>query len=406
MISVTQALDILKNNLPDPRIIDLPLAQASSRRLADNIFAPEPSPRYTSSAMDGFAVCWEDVKGIEDTGPVSLLVVGESQAGVPYEKPVERGTAIQINTGAMLPAGSDTVIRVEDTDLKQGDGQIHVLVKRCKEQGQDVRYEGEEFPRGAKILPKGLVLKARQIALLSAVGQAMVPVFAQPRVSLFITGTELAHYGDGEITPFQVRDSNAPMLECAIEEAGGALTECIHVQDDLEKTIGEMKRLVDVGSDIILCTGGVSVGKHDHVKEAAEEVGFEELFWKIRQKPGKPLYVARRENTLLFGLPGNPVSAFMCFQNFVIPSLASLQGVEILKKSITAVAQATVVNDGKRTNYLRVSLKKDPHSVPTFRLLDRQGSHMLTSIVEADGYVAVDPGTVLNAGDLAEVFVF
>ena len=406
MISVAEALDILRKNLPDPRIIDITLGEALNRRLADDVFAPEPSPRYTSSAMDGYAVCWQDVKDIDVEGPVTLPVVGESQAGVPYAKSLEQGTAIQINTGAMLPAGSDTVIRVEDTDLSESDSGARVIVKRCKKQGQDVRYEGEEFQRGAKILPKGLILKARQIALLSAVGQSTVPVFAQPRVSLFITGTELAHYGEGEITPYQVRDSNAPMLECAIEEAGAALTECVHVQDDLDKTISEMRRLLDGGNDIILCTGGVSVGKHDHVKEAAEEVGFSELFWKIRQKPGKPLYVARRENTLLFGLPGNPVSAFMCFQNFVIPSLASLQGVQILQKSVTAVAQATVVNDGKRTNYFRVSLRRDPHSVPTFRLLDRQGSHMLTSIVEADGYVVVDPGTILNAGDLAEVYLF
>lgn len=402
MISVSEALDILKDNLPEPRIVRVSINDAFARRLAEDIHSPEPSPRYTSSAMDGYAVRWADLQKLRDDSPVSLKVVGESQAGVPYPASLRQGEAVRISTGAMIPEGSDTVIRVEDTEEEGG----VVRIRKCKKEGQDVRHAGEEFGQGVKILDKGLVLKARQIALLSAVGCDSIPVFDKPRVSLFITGTELAHHGDSEIKPFQVRDSNDPMLQSAIREAGGVVAESLHVEDDLEVTVDQLRMALEKESDIILCSGGVSVGRHDHVKEAAEKVGFEELFWKIRQKPGKPLYVARRNRTLLFGLPGNPVSAFMCFQNFVMPSLASLQGVQYLKKTITAEAEAPVVNKGKRTDFIRVDITNEPSSVPTFRPIARQGSHMLTSIVEADGYIAVEPGCDLKPGDLAEVFVF
>lgn len=402
MITVNEALIILQENLPVPRTVHVPLDEVFSRRLAEDIHAPEPSPRYTSSAMDGFAVRWRDVRECDSDNPVRLRIAGESQAGIPYSGLVGAAEAVRISTGAMLPGGADTVIRVEDT-RETGD---EVSVLHCRKEGQDVRYAGEEFVAGTKILERGLVLKARQIALLSAVGVERVPVYDTPQVSLLVTGTELAHYGDGDIQPFQVRDSNAPMLQSAIREAGGRIAECMHVEDDYDATVASMHKALEKESDIILCSGGVSVGRHDHVKEAAEQVGFQQLFWKIRQKPGKPLFVAKNGRTLLFGLPGNPVSAFMCFQNYVIPSLAALQGVRYLKKSISARAEVAIENSGKRTDFIRVVITDEPHSVPTIRPIRQQGSHMLSSIVEADGYIVVEPECTLNPGELTDVFVF
>lgn len=402
MISVQEALAILQQNLPVPRVIRIPLEQALFHRLAEDIHAPEPSPRYTSSAMDGFAVRWQDVLAAREDGPARLRIVGESQAGVPYSGTVGAGEAIRISTGAMLPKGADTVIRVEDT-RETGDG-VDILACRC--QGQDVRYAGEEFATGAIILTRDLMLKPRQIALLSAVGIDRVPVYDAPRVSLLITGTELAHHGDGQIKPYQVRDSNTPMLKSAVLEAGGVLVQCLHVEDDLAATVEAMRQALYRESDFILCSGGVSVGRHDHVKEAAEQVGFAELFWKIRQKPGKPLYVARRGATLLFGLPGNPVSAFMCFQNYVVPSLAVMQGVDHLKPSLSARAEVAIENRGRRTEFIRVAITDEPNAVPSVRPVPQQGSHMLSSIVAADGYVVVEPGCMVAPGELVEVLVF
>lgn len=402
MISVNEALEILKTNLPEPRVVTVALEDAFSRKLAEDIDAPEPSPRYTSSAMDGYGVRWHDVEGVAAGSSVSLKVVGESQAGVPFSGTVGPGEAVRVSTGAMVPSGVDSVVRVEDTDEEGETVSIH----RCKHEGQDVRYAGEEFPEGTRIMSRGQVLGSRQIALLSSVGIAEVAVYDAPVVSLFVTGTELAHYGDGEIQDFQVRDSNAPMLKSAILEAGGLPGVCMHVEDDFEVTVSSMRTALENGSDIILCSGGVSVGRHDHVKAAAEAVGFSQLFWKIRQKPGKPLFVAKNGRTLLFGLPGNPVSAFMCFQNYVLPSLAALQGVDLLKKKVSASAEVAIENRGKRTDFIRVNITDEPNSVPTVRPVARQGSHMLSSIVEADGYIVLEPGAVLQPGDLTDAFVF
>lgn len=179
MISVAETLELLKINLPKPKETFVPLSQAYSRRLAQDILDPEPSPRFTSSAMDGFAFCWQQTSSSEN--PTALQIVGESQAGIPYDRKVSAGEAVRISTGAMLPDGADTVIRVEDTSEEGG----KVFMICCTKKGQDVRRQGEEFQRGSKLLSAGTVLKARQIALLSSVGVEMVQVYAIPKVSLF-----------------------------------------------------------------------------------------------------------------------------------------------------------------------------------------------------------------------------
>jgi molybdopterin molybdotransferase len=196
------------------------------------------------------------------------------------------------------------------------------------------------------------------------------------------------------------------MLRAAVREAGGTLIESLVVEDDPQKTVTQMSRALANGSDFILCSGGVSVGRHDHIKMAAQEVGFSELFWKIRQKPGKPLYVAKKKSTLLFGLPGNPVSAFMCFKNFVLPVMESFQDRDPATNTIAAVSQKEFVNTGDRTDFIRITISRAPGEMPSFAPIANQGSHMLTSIVQADGYVPIPPGSVIKAGDLTEIFVF
>lgn len=402
MISVPEALEILKENLPEPRTALIPLSSAFGYRLSREICAPEPSPRYTSSAMDGFAVQWQDVSVLTPEKPVCLNIVGESQAGIPFPTILGAGEAIRISTGAVIPNGADTVIRVEDTHEES----TKIYVKKCKSQGQDIRNKGEEFQQGTPLFEKSQILKSREIALLSAVGVHQVPVYAAPQVALFITGTELARAEDKNIKDHQVRDSNTPMLRSTVLESGGEVVDCIHVEDNLDLTIASMQKALDQNCDIILCSGGVSVGRHDHVKDAAEALGFEKLFWKIRQKPGKPLFVAKKGRTLLFGLPGNPVSAFMCFQNFVLPTLSALQGVDFLNKKLSASAEQPILNQGQRTDFIRVTVSNIPNTVPTFTPIAEQGSHMLTSIVKADGYIALEPGRTINTGELAEVFLF
>lgn len=399
MISINEAIAIIKENVPAPRVEERSLPQAVGRYLADDVQAPEPSPRYTNSAMDGYAVRWEEVSALTPERPVRLTLIGESRAGEPFAGTVGRGEAVRISTGAMLPAGADTVIRLEDTQ-EEGPG---VVINAAKRQGQDVRHRGEEFADGALLLRRGTRIAAPQAALLASVGIDPVRVFAPCTIALLVTGSELVATGSG-IADHQIRDSNTVMLRAAIQETGATLVSCLRVADESQATaiaIGQAQ------ADIILCTGGVSVGRHDHVKEAAEANGFTPLFWRVRQKPGKPLYFARKGKTLLFGLPGNPVSAFMCFTHYVRPLIGALAGLPFGWPTVLAQAVSDIANNGKRTNMIRVRRAAAP-SPGRYGIesAERQGSHMLTSLADADGYIILEPGQTVLAGDRIEMYQY
>lgn len=402
MISVTEALQILNENIPVPITEVISIAKAHGRRLSDDINAPESSPRYTNSAMDGFAVRWQDCVNAGTEQSTRLKVIGESQAGIPFDGLISPNTAIRISTGAMLPEGADTIVRVEDTR----EAKEYVEICSIKRLGQDVRYEGEEFEEGSLLLAKGTTLGARELALLAAVGQYKVPVYVPPTVALLVTGTELASPDEKNIQAHQIRDSNSVMLAAAVREDGGCIRFISHIKDSLAQTIDAVRLASETGDRIILCSGGVSVGKHDHVKAAALAAGFKELFWKIRQKPGKPLFVCRLKDTLLFGLPGNPVSAYMCFNNYVRPVLAQLQGAENIHRSITAKTTQKLSNTGSRTNFVRVTIEDKPNELAVITEMAQQGSHMLSTIVHADGYIILEPGQILEPESLIEVFLF
>ena len=403
MISIQKALQILEDNLPEAKIDTVNLPDAHGRYLTESITSPEPSPRYTNSAMDGYAVRWSDVMDASQESPVILRVKGESSAGMPFDGEVNGKEAVHISTGAMLPTGADTVVRVEDT-RKPADAAVKILAVRS--QGQDVRYEGEEFQRGDELLCAGTKLSARQLAILATVGHYQVKVFAPPRVSILITGSELASSAAKEIKSHQIRDSNSIMLKSVLQEAGAAVHSCSNVVDEMKATIDAIGKSVSEGVDFILCSGGISVGDHDHVKEAAERVGFRELFWRIRQKPGKPLFAAKKDSTFLFGLPGNPVSAYMCFAHYIRPLLFTIRGRGMTWNTITAMAGGEITNNGKRTNFIRVKIDQQEGQLPRITDIKKQGSHMLSSIVNADGYIIVDPGTTVNPGEAVNVFLF
>ncbi|MBT8347497.1 MAG: molybdopterin molybdotransferase MoeA [Desulfofustis sp.] len=402
MISVIEAQRILHENLPSPQPITIPIKEAFGLYLYEDIKAPDSSPRYTNSAMDGYAVRWVDCAMANVDAPVRLKIIGESQAGVPFDGVVETNCAVRISTGAMLPDGADTIIRVEDTE----DLGNFVDIVEVIQQGQDVRHKGEEFAEGHLLFLKGDCIRARELALMAAVGLHTVTVYAKPEVTLLVTGTELVCHDEATIKPHQIRDSNTIMLASAIQESGGILRSTRHVQDSLEHTAEAIENGFADGVKLLVCSGGVSVGRHDHVREAAVRAGFKELFWQIRQKPGKPLYVGRKGETLIFGLPGNPVSAYMCFRNFVRPVLAELQGTTYFDTTLTAIVAEQLFNRGKRTLFIRVKIENRPNQLALVKEVSRQGSHMLSSIAHADGYVVLQPGEVLQPGSLKEVSLF
>ena len=395
-LTIGDALAIIKANIPKPSAVQCSLETGVGRYLAADVVAPEPSPRYTSSAMDGYAVRWQDVMGATPERPMALKIVGESQAGSQFSGIVGPREAIRISTGAVLASGCDSVVRVEDT-VEQDE---MVLIKAIRAEGQDVRHMGEEFSTGEILLQQGTRLTAAGAALLTSVGITEVFVFQPCEVALLVTGSELVAV-DEDIADDQIRDSNMLMLKAAIEDAGGKIAHAVRVMDDEDAT---QKAIASAQADIILCSGGISVGRHDHVKKAALDSGYEPLFWQIWQKPGKPLYFARKGKKLLFGLPGNPVSAFMCFIHYVRPLITSLNGLPFGWPMISAEALEHMRNNGKRPNMMRVKLQWRPNSGHCIRHAARQGSHMLTSLTHADGYIILEPGQELKAGERIDVY--
>ncbi len=401
MISVQEAKKIIRQNLPQRRIESVKLPDASGKILAENIFAAEPSPRYTNSAMDGFAVRWEDVQAVE-SAPVNLSVVGACQAGVPYEAEVSAGQAVETCTGAMLPAGTDTVVPVEDVET---DGNT-VTILNIRQPYQHVRCKGEEFEAGQLLLTQGRQLNPVRIALLASQGIAVVRVYQPARVSIISTGTELIPFDVPETPePSQIRDSSSLAVAAAVKKSGGLVSLVTRVVDEMQPTRAVLQKAMEQ-SDIILFCGGVSVGPHDLVKPAAQALEFETLFWKVRQKPGKPLFFAKKEHKLLFGLPGNPVAAVMCYLYYVHPVIESLRDPNFhwIKKAGKLTQE--VINKKAKPEFLRVAFELTSDEIQDVRPLKRQNSYMLTSLTEASGFIFLDAHVTMRAGEQVEVMLF
>lgn len=396
MLTINDATTLIKENIPVRQIFQINLDESLGLYLANNIVSTEPSPRYTSSAMDGYAIKFSDTSTLDQL----YKIVGESQAGSNFTGLIGENEAIRINTGAAVPESADTVIRLEDTEEIDSYLKINTLPNKA---GKDVRYKGEEFNQGDVILKQGTCLLAPQLALLASVGINNVPVYKPCEITLIITGSELVAASDSQIGAFQIRDSNMAMLVAAINETGGKVVNCIRVIDDEDAT---RQAIADATTDIVICTGGVSVGTHDHVKSAANFNGYDEIFWKIKQKPGKPLFFAKKGSTLLFGLPGNPVSAFMCFTHYIRPLIGYLNGLNFGWPMVAGTAITDIHNKGKRTCMIRVKLSW--HQNKGYCITDAvaQGSHMLTSISESDGYIILEPGELLNKESIIDVYCY
>ncbi len=394
MIPVADAVALLRTLVPVRRRVDVGVADAVGQVLAEGVAAPEPLPPFTNSAMDGFAVRWVDVATAADGEAVSLRVAGESAAGHPYDGEVGEGEAVQISTGAVVPAGADTVVPVEET---AGDGPT-VEIRRVKRAGQHVRAAGEEVSAGDAVAQEGDEVTPALLGLLATLGVERVAVYARPRVAIVVTGAELT--GVTRLAPGQIRDSNGPMLAAAVAASGGEVVSLTRVGDREEATREAIGEAAEV-AEVVITSGGVSVGPHDLVRGAAEAVGFTPLLWRVLQKPGKPLFVARREDTVLVGLPGNPVSALSCFTHYLHPLLQAAGGRPFGWPRTTGRLAEPAAAKGDRTLLLRVRLDGDG-----VHPLTRQASHMLTTIAGADGYCVVQPGHPLAAGATVEVYLY
>jgi molybdopterin molybdotransferase len=385
------------------------LRDALGRVLAEDVTSTLPVPPFESSAMDGFAVV---------AGPAAELdVIGEARAGHPYAGAVAPGQAVRISTGAVLPEGADAVVPVERTTASKeagpGDGVCDDPAMRgeCRHgrvsvpeiaSGENVRRAGEDIPLDAVVLEAGTTLGPAELGVAASVGRAELKCARKPRVAVLATGDELTEPGT-RLGPGGIYSSNAYALGAQVERAGGELVERVTVRDDAEGTRRALEEALE-RADVVIVSGGVSVGPHDHVKPALRDLGVEERFWGVRLRPGKPTWFGVRGETLAFGLPGNPVSAMVTFHLFARPALAAAQGARPDARRITATLESAIERNPRREQAVRVNLlqgRNGPTAAPT---KDAQGSHVLTSMVGADGLALIAPGEgEAPAGERVEV---
>lgn len=390
----------------------VPLVEALGRVLAADTSALLTLPPWDNSAMDGFAVRSGDVASASASRPAQLAVIGEVAAGHVPGTSVEPGTAVRILTGAMLPPGADAVVPVEDTDAQPGmaDLPARVGVVATARPGANVRRAGSDIRQGDALLPAGTRIGPAAIAALAATGHVQVSVHRRPRVAIVATGDELSAIGE-PLGPASIPDSNSESVAAQVIAAGAEPVRLGIALDDVEAV---RERIVEgiLAADVLVATGGVSVGARDVVKEVFEEVGSLDL-WRVAIQPGKPLAygsAARPDggSCLLFGLPGNPVSSFVTFELFVRPVLRRLRGDPPTqgRPSVRAVLEGPVSTSQERRAFVRVRLSAEPDGTGRYRaaLTGGQGSHVLSALALANGLAIVPEGVAeLPAGAEVEV---
>jgi len=390
------------------------LADSIGRVLAQPVPAKLTVPPWDNSAMDGFAVRAIDVTEASRESPVTLPVRGEVAAGHAPTARVAPSTAVRILTGAIVPEGADAIVPVEDTDSERGAAALpgEVTVYRPVIAGEHIRRAGSDVEAGTVVLDRGVRVDAAALAVLAATGWDRVEVTRRPRVGILSTGDELVPIGQ-PLGPGQIHDSNGISLAAQVTAAGGEPIALGIARDDLHTVVSVLRRAIE-SSDIVLVTGGVSVGAHDVVKDAFGELGRVEL-WRVAVQPGKPLTFGRAARpggdgeVLLFGLPGNPVSSFVTFELFVRPEVRALLGVAdpTARKTRTARLAEPVRKSPGRRAFLRVRLESDPDRSGGLvaRLAGGQGSHVLSALAAADALAVVpEDRDELPAGTQVEVW--
>lgn len=412
MISVEEALGKILSYVKVLETEEKPILESLGQVLDEDVHSSIQVPPLDNSAMDGYAVQWESIRQASQATPRVLRVIGEVAAGRLAEKAVEPGTAIRIMTGAPVPPGADTVVPFEDTDevtqqeksRAQGDSwEIGIL--NAVAQGDNIRLAGEDIARGDLVLKKGTELRPAEIGVLASLGCTKVKVIRRPVVAVLATGDELVEAGQ-PLPPGKLYNSNSYSIAASILHYGGIPQVLGIARDNMESLVAKIEQ--GLNCDMFITTAGVSVGDYDVVKDVLAQQG-EIAFWTVRMKPGKPLafgVLRGREGKKIpqLGLPGNPTSAMVSFEQFGRPAILKMLGKKKLKKPvIQAVLEDSVKNrDGRRT-YARVAVRKANGSYYA-KLTGPQGSGILTSMVRANGLVVIPEDVPLvKEGDVVQV---
>ncbi len=373
MISVPQALDIVRNKIsPTQKNVKLPLRLALGHILAENVLSPISMPPFNQSAMDGYAVCAH-----EDT---TYTLIGEVQAGSDYHPELKPGESIRIFTGAPVPNSATAVIMQEKVNVCS---EYTITLNDEPTRHKNIRPKGEQIICGDLALEKGEEINASIIGFLSGIGITEVLVYQKPTISIIATGNELVKPGRA-LKRGEIYESNAIMLEMALIENGFTQIDILHVKDDYQSTLNTIRQAVYT-SDFVLLTGGISVGDYDFVGKALQELKAEQHFYKVKQKPGKPLYFGAINKTAIFALPGNPAAALTGFYIYVLNSLCQFAHLPLKVNASQATLSKVYSKKGGRAQFLKARVNTNGIA----EVLTGQSSAMLRAFAQANAFVYI-----------------
>jgi molybdopterin molybdotransferase len=399
VITVGEAVQLILKQIRPLAPEEAPILDARGRILFENVRAARNVPPFDNSAMDGFAVRWEDVEQASPTAPSVLRVLETVPAGYVAKQGLSKGSAIRIMTGAPVPQGADTIVRVEDTETSAD----QVRIRRVEGRGSHVRKAGEDIRRREIILQKGRRLTAADLGLMASVGKARVRVYRRPTVAIISTGDELLNVED-KPQPGKIVNSNSYTLAAAIAEAGALPRVLGIVRDNRKGLVAAFKKAMSC--DVVVTSGGVSVGDFDFVKEAFSDIGVKMRFWRVAQRPGHPMAFGRIGAKPVFGLPGNPVSSTVSFLLYTRPALLKMMG---YNKLFLPVAEATLEHDIEKRHHLKEFIRcriRRENGQLFVSSTGTQSSGVLRSLSLAEGLiVAHEEQELLTRGSQVPVLV-
>jgi molybdopterin molybdotransferase len=397
MISVDEALDKIFSHIRPLGSEKVSLLDSLGRVIAEDIYAKRNIPPLDNSAMDGYAVRWEDIRNASQDHPIRLEVIEDLAAGFISTRTLEKGKAIRIMTGAPVPKGADTVIPVEESKKEDG----FALIFKTAAPGENIRKSGEDVKQGDRVIFKGDTIRPAEVGMIASVGRSFVHVSQRPLVAILCTGDELVDV-DGDLDEVKIISSNSYTLGAQVKDCG-AIPLQLGIAKDRKEDIEEKLRQ-GIRADVLISSAGVSVGDYDFVKDVMKDLGMEMVFWKVAMRPGQPLAFGTIGGKPVFGLPGNPVSSMISFEQFVRPCLLKMMGHrQLFRPVIEAILKEEIRKMTGRRYFIRgtVSFEKNQYFVTT---TGEQGSGILRSMVRANGLIVIpEDQEMVRAGEKVKV---
>ncbi|MCG6534285.1 MAG: molybdopterin molybdotransferase MoeA [Syntrophales bacterium LBB04] len=393
MITVAEAIDQILGTIKPLGLEKITILKALGRVTGEDVIAGRNIPPKDNSAMDGYALRFKDTVGASLKNPVVLDVIEDIPAGVVPQKSIAAGQTPRIMTGAPIPEGADAVLRMEDTE-KDG---TRVKIKVETSFRQDIRSAGEDVREGEAVIPKGTILRPAEIGMLASLGRSFISVYQRPLVAVLATGNELVDI-DENPSPWKIINSNSYSIAAQVMDCGATAMQMGIARDEREDLIAKFQAAMR--ADVIVSSGGVSVGDYDLVKDIMQEVGSRMQFWQVAMRPGKPLAYGTIGAVPVFGLPGNPVSSMISFEQFIRPAILKMMGhKKIFRKTIKAVLKEDIEKRKELTHFIRAFIKSGENGY-TASTTGEQGSGILKSMVRANGLIILPEGRKkIKAGD-------